>query len=397
MTTAAPHREVLLAEHLERLLGDTAPLALGYLRAHVQWVELAGGDVLMEQGQPGESGYLMLSGRLRIYMRDEGGTERMIREIGRGEVIGEMSLFTGEPRSATVVAVRDSVLVKLDKPQFDGLLALSPQVTLTLTRQIIRRLQTQHERRPLPAPVIVGVLPISDGVSARTLASELLPHLQRFGRVSVLDAAAMDRAVGKEGSSECEGEAGDQAVATALDEIEAMNDFVLLIADASPGPWTRRCVRHSDEILLLADATQPAAVHAAEQACLDGRPARIEAAEILVLLQPAEARMPRGTHQWLARRAVTGHVHLRRGLRPRPGAARAPAEPHGSRARVCRRRRTRVRSPRDLEGLAGAGHRSRLRRRHQHRRGDGGSRRGRPAGGARHCGGAQRVRGEPHR
>ena len=54
----------------------------------------------------------------------------MIREIGRGEVIGEMSLFTGEPRSATVVAVRDSVLVKLDKPQFDGLLALSPQVSL---------------------------------------------------------------------------------------------------------------------------------------------------------------------------------------------------------------------------------------------------------------------------
>ena len=126
MTTAAPHRELLLAEQLERLLGDAAPVALEYLREHVQWVELAGGDVLMEQGQPGDSGYLMLSGRLRIYMRDERGTERMIREIGRGEVIGEMSLFTGEPRSATVVAVRDSVLVKLDKPQFDGAARAEP-------------------------------------------------------------------------------------------------------------------------------------------------------------------------------------------------------------------------------------------------------------------------------
>ena len=234
MTTAAPHRELLLAEQLERLLGDTAPVALEYLREHVQWVELAGGDVLMEQGQPGDSGYLMLSGRLRIYMRDERGTERMIREIGRGEVIGEMSLFTGEPRSATVVAVRDSVLVKLDKPQFDGLLALSPQVSLTLTRQIIRRLQTQHERRPLPAPVIVGVLPVSEGVSASAFASELRPHLERFGRVSILDAAAMDRAIGQEGASASEGDAGDQAVAAALDEIEATNDFVLLIADPAP-------------------------------------------------------------------------------------------------------------------------------------------------------------------
>ena len=44
MTTAAPHRELLLAEQLERLLGDTAPVALEYLREHVQWVELAGGE-----------------------------------------------------------------------------------------------------------------------------------------------------------------------------------------------------------------------------------------------------------------------------------------------------------------------------------------------------------------
>jgi len=231
MTSAAPHRELLLAEQLERLLGDTAPLVLGYVREHVQWVEMAGGDVLMEQGQPGDSGYLMLSGRLRVYMRDERGTERMVREIGRGEVIGEMSLFTGEPRSATVVAVRDSVLVKLDKPQFDGLLALSPRVSLTLTRQIIHRLQTQHERRPLPAPVIVGVLPVSEGVSAGAFAHELLPHLQRFGRVSVFDAAAMDRAIGGDGASSAAGDAGDQAVAIALDAIEATSDFVLLVAD----------------------------------------------------------------------------------------------------------------------------------------------------------------------
>ncbi|HET9023353.1 MAG TPA: patatin-like phospholipase family protein, partial [Burkholderiaceae bacterium] len=162
--------------------------------------------------------------------------------------------------------------------------------------------------------VIVGVMPISEGVSASAFAGEVLPHLQRYGRVSVFDAAAMDRAIGMPGVSSSEGGAGDQAVATALDAIEATNDFVLLIADATPGPWTRRCVRHSDEILLLADATRPAAVHAAEQACLEGRPARIEAAEILVLLQPADAQLPRGTHHWLARRPVTCHVHLRRGL-----------------------------------------------------------------------------------
>ncbi|MGZ8273274.1 MAG: patatin-like phospholipase family protein [Burkholderiaceae bacterium] len=312
MTTAAPHREALLAEQLQRLLGDSVASAMDYLREHLRWVELAGGDVLMEQGQVGDSGYLLLSGRLRIYVRDEDGTQRMVREIARGEVIGEMSLFTGEPRSATVVAVRDSVLVMLDKPRFDGLLALSPQVAQTLTRQIIHRLQTQDRRRPLPAPVTIGVLPVSDGVSTSAFVRALVPHLQRFGRVGVVDAAAIDRAIGTAGAAH--GGTGDPAVASALDALEAANDFVLLIADDAPGPWTRCCVRHSDELLLLADATQPAAVHDAEQAWVRDGTARTEAAEILVLLHPADTKMPRDTRAWLARRPVTGHVHLRRGL-----------------------------------------------------------------------------------
>ncbi|HEX5638629.1 MAG TPA: patatin-like phospholipase family protein [Burkholderiaceae bacterium] len=314
MTTAAPHREALLAEQLKRLLGDTAVVAMDYLREHLQWVELAGGDVLMEQGQPGDSGYLMVSGRLRIYVRDDSGAQRMVREIARGEVIGEMSLFTGEPRSATVVAVRDSVLVKLDKPRFDGLVALSPLVSQTLTRQIIQRLQTQNLRRPLPPPVTIGVLPVSDGVSMEDFVNSLVPQLQRFGRVSVVDTAAMDRAIGTTGASATDGAAGDELVASALDAIEAANDFVLLIGDPAPGAWTRRCVRHGDELLLLADAAQPAVIHDAEQSCVHDRTARTEAAEILVLMHPADAKMPRGTREWLARRPVTGHVHLRRGL-----------------------------------------------------------------------------------
>jgi NTE family protein len=314
MTIAAPHREALLAEQLKRLLGDAAVMAMDYLRAHLQWVELAGGDVLMEQGEAGDSGYLLLSGRLRIYVRDEDGTARMVREIARGEVIGEMSLFTGEPRSATVVAVRDSVLVRLDKPRFEGLLALSPQVSQTLTRQIIQRLQTQNMRRPLPAPVTIGLLPVSDGVAVKDFVDALVPHLQRFGRVRVVDAESMDGAIGRAGASASEGGPADEAVASSLDAIEAANDFVLLVADGVPGAWTRRCVRHSDELLLLADATQPVAIHPAEQACVEDRTARTEAAEILVLLHPADTRLPRGTREWLARRPVTGHVHLRRGL-----------------------------------------------------------------------------------
>ena len=117
------------------------------MRERLTWVEIAGGHTLIEQGAPGDSMYLSISGRLRAYVRDDEGVPRMVREMGRGQVIGEMSLYTDEPRSASVVAIRDSVLVRLDRAHFAELLALSPQVSTALTRQIIHRLQTQRPDR----------------------------------------------------------------------------------------------------------------------------------------------------------------------------------------------------------------------------------------------------------
>ena len=310
---APPHRDALLAEHVGRLLGESAPYAHDYLRQHLQWVELAGGEVLIEQGESGDAGYLLLSGRLRVYVRDDDGTPRMVRELARGEVVGEMSLFTGEPRTATVVAVRDSLLVKLDRPCFDGLVALNPQVALTLTRLVIRRLQTQHETRPVPAPVMIGVLPASDGVQPLVFARALAAELRRFGRVEVIDRATMDERLASAPRMNAEDSDFERAVASALDEIEAAHDFVLLVGDAEPGEWTSRCIRHGDELLLIADTTCPPTLHAIERNCLQDRPARSEAAEILVLQHPADAVLPRGTAAWLARRPVTSHVHLRAG------------------------------------------------------------------------------------
>ena len=309
-----PHRDALLAQQLTALLGEAAPAALVFLQQHLQWVKLQGGEVLMEQGAPGDSAYLCISGRLRVYVHDEDGTQRMVREMSRGEVIGEMSLYTGEPRSATVVALRNSVLVKLDKQHFDDLLALSPQVSITFTRQIIRRLQTEHQRLPVVAPVTVGLLPITNGIALDDFARRLAQQLERFGRVRVIDAAEIDRALAEPGIALSTDPPADQRIALALDAIEAEHDFVLLLAQATPGPWTQRCVSHSDELLLVADATQPPAVHAIEQACLTERPARSEAAEILLLLHPSDLTTPRGTRKWLARRPVTAHVHIRADL-----------------------------------------------------------------------------------
>lgn len=310
------HREALLARYLTSLFGDLGAETIGFLRQHVQWVEVPAGQVLIEQGAPGDSAYLSVSGRLRVYLTGDEGAQRIVRELGRGEVIGEMSLYTGEPRSATVVAVRDSVLARLDKPQFEGLLARNPQASIAFTRQIIARLQTQHLQRPMPAPVTVALLPVSDGVTLSSFAEGLAQQLGRYGRVRVIDAAAIERGLNEPGVALREGTDVERRLTLALDRLEAEHDFVLLLANPGADAWTRRCIRHGDELLLLADATRPPAVHEIERACLSGSFPRSEAAEILVLLHAAETPIPRGMRQWVARRPVTGHVNVRPALEP---------------------------------------------------------------------------------
>jgi NTE family protein len=296
-----PHQDQLLADYLQAFLGELEAAALALLRQHLQWVEISGGEVLMQQGEAGDALYLAVSGRLRAYVQQDDGTQRAVREMSRGQIIGEMSLITDEPRSATVVAIRDSVLVRLDKAHFAALLATSPQLSLVLTRQIIRRLQTEQKRNPMAMPVTIGLLPVTDGVDAQAFALSLAAQLRQHGSVCVVDARSL-----------ADSGAGDnRSIALRLDEIEAAHDFVLLAGDATPTDWTQRCARHCDELLLLADAAAEPVLHANETQCLMRRAPRTEAAEILVLLHAADTRCPRGTRHWLARRPVGEHIHVR--------------------------------------------------------------------------------------
>jgi len=309
-----PHRAALLVEQLRGLFPDLGDATRAFLLQRLQWVEIAAGETLIRQGETGDSAYLTISGRLRVYVASEDGRSRMVRELSRGEVIGEMSLYTGEPRAATVVAVRDSVLVKLAQRHFEAMLLHHPQVSLTFTRQMIRRLQSEHERQRVAAPVTIGLLPISESIELVEFAHALRAQLARFGRACVVDAASLDRTLDIPGITLSDDAEADHRISLALDRLESEHDFVLLLADSAPSAWTRRCIRNSDEMLLIASAAAAPALHPTEQACLIDRPARSEAAEILVLLHPAEQPCPHGTRRWLARRPVAGHLHIRPAL-----------------------------------------------------------------------------------
>jgi NTE family protein len=320
-----PYHDELLSRLLQEDFGAVDAEALARLQRAMTWTELASGQALMRQGDPGDALYLLVSGRLRATVHDESaaGGQRMVGEISRGQIVGELSLITGDPRNATVTAVRDSLLARLDRAAFNSLLAshaaMSMALTrqLALTRQMVRRLHAPDAEGLYPRPGTIALVPVTRGVDVRALAILLADELALHGRVEVVDAARVHGDV--EASDATLGPLSmmdeQRRIALLLDRIESRSEFVLLVADDEPTAWTARCCRGADELLLLADVTAPPLVHATERLCLTDRAAVTDAAEILLLLHPADTWSPRGTRAWLDRRAVQGHLHLRHGHR----------------------------------------------------------------------------------
>src|SRR5512145_3210462 len=128
-------RESAAALAATELFGGLDPATLDALVAALEPVRLPGGQPLFLQGEPGDAAYLVLSGRLRVERARDGRLE-LIREMGRGELVGELALLTGATRSASVRAVRDTELGRLPRDRFIGLLHAHPPLAIEVTRML---------------------------------------------------------------------------------------------------------------------------------------------------------------------------------------------------------------------------------------------------------------------
>ncbi|MEM7247871.1 MAG: mechanosensitive ion channel family protein [Acidobacteriota bacterium] len=103
------------------------------------------GERLVTQGAEGQSLFVIESGRVKVF-KTEGPRIAVLGELERGAVFGEMSLLTGEPRSATVEASSDSAVLAIDKDDFAPLLIDDQKLAWKLSRALALRAADARER-----------------------------------------------------------------------------------------------------------------------------------------------------------------------------------------------------------------------------------------------------------
>jgi CRP-like cAMP-binding protein/rhodanese-related sulfurtransferase len=92
--------------------------------------------IIFRQGDPGDSFYIINSGKVRVFRIGEGGIKTDLAELGPGESFGELALLTGEPRGGYVETLEETHLTVISKDQFDQILRDCPQVSAIFINQL---------------------------------------------------------------------------------------------------------------------------------------------------------------------------------------------------------------------------------------------------------------------
>lgn len=111
---------------------------LRQLLAAIQWLKVPAGQRLFTEGEPADGMYILFRGRVRFVV-ESAPTPLTPWEVDPVAVFGEGALLTGEGRSRTAVAVRDSFLVRLPAATFEELMTASPDVAVATARRVAQR------------------------------------------------------------------------------------------------------------------------------------------------------------------------------------------------------------------------------------------------------------------
>ena len=125
-----------------KLFAELSPDSLAKLGSCLKTAEFPPAEVIVREGAPGVSMYIVKSGLVEVRKKDPAtGIDFLVAQLSEGAAVGEMSLLTGKPRSATVTTVQPTVVFTLTRADFRNLLTQHPEISLGLARILAERLE----------------------------------------------------------------------------------------------------------------------------------------------------------------------------------------------------------------------------------------------------------------
>ncbi|XP_037262817.1 patatin-like phospholipase domain-containing protein 6 isoform X4 [Falco rusticolus] len=290
----------------------------------IDWMAVEAGRALYRQGDKSDCTYIALNGRLRSVIQKGSGKKELIGEYGRGDLIGVVEALTRQPRATTVHAVRDTELAKLPEGTLNNIKRRYPQVVTRLihllSQKILGNLQqlrgpfassglgmasSSEPTNPTSNLSTVAVLPVCDDVPTAAFTLELKHALNAIGPTLLLTSDIIRARLGSSALDSIQ----EYRLSGWLAQQEDIHRIVLYQTDCTLTPWTVRCIRQADCILIVGLGDQEPALGELEQMLEN---TAVRALKQLVLLHREDGPSPSRTVEWLNMRSwCSGHLHIR--------------------------------------------------------------------------------------
>lgn len=292
----------------------------------LDWMAVEAGRAVYRQGDKSDSTFIVLSGRLRSVIAKDDGKKELAGEYGRGDLIGVVEALTHMNRATTVHAVRDSELAKLPEGALNSIKRRYPQVVTRLIHLLGQKIlgNMQQVNGPLAARGLglhtptskwdsgnpasnlstVTILPVSDEVPLTAFSLELYHALSGIGPTLLLTSDIIKQRLGSAALDSVH----EYRLSSWLGQQEDIHRIVLYQSDPGLTPWTQRCIRQADCIVIVGLGEQEPTVGELER-MLEG--SAVRAQKQLVLLHREDGPVPKGTAEWLNMRSwISSHHHL---------------------------------------------------------------------------------------
>jgi NTE family protein len=263
--------------------------------------DLVRGQLLVAQGGPSDSFFLVLHGALAV--RKTGYSEP-IAELRAGELVGEIGFFANGPRTADVIAIRDTSVLALTRPAYQKLVEEAPAIVEALLAALARRFAKETARiAPFPSsPKARTVALIDGGVQPLPAAFD---RRMRDGlaatQAEIIDAARLQAMF--------PGRALDAHEVTEwLNRLEHTAPLVVYIGGGEASPWARKAIRQADMVVFACRGEAPAAALTEIEAF--ACEVHAVSARRLVRVHDHRSGEVSGTAAWLARLPAFMHHHV---------------------------------------------------------------------------------------
>lgn len=284
-------------ELLSNLFGEMEVNSINQIFEGGHKTILEAGEYLFRQGDSQNDLYVVLSGRLRAINESKNGIA-ILGDIAEGEPVGELALFTGEPRMAAVLAIRKSEVLKISKTEYHAVVVKNPQFASALTKFVINRMRRNVlEQKVEAAPKNIVFIQLQEDYELGPWINEIKNNLEALS----IHSQVLDRS-----TIEIDG------TTPLLEILESNKGINLLVCSGKDSEWTKQCLLYADLIILASDFYAKENLYEVEKTHRLYENNILNRKKYLLLLHPESSPVPENTARWFKNRNIHLHIHARK-------------------------------------------------------------------------------------